>query len=76
MSKPLLSLCSIPKIATRDGWVGATARILLPFYGYWFASGQTLSAPAANVGQDLSRTLTGTDKPDTYSKSAGVCLRP
>ena len=77
MSKPLLSLCSVPKLATRDGWVGATARILLPFYGYWFASGQTLNAPSANnIPQDVSRTLSGTSKPDTYIKSAGVCLKP
>jgi hypothetical protein len=76
MSKPLLSLCSIPKLAIRDGYVGATARLLLPFYqyGYWFASGQQYTFPGATLAQDTSRTLGGTVKPNTYTKEAGVCL--
>lgn len=75
MSKPLLPLCSIPKVATRDGWVGASARLLLPFYGYWFASGQTISFPGSTVAQDTSVAVNGTAKPDVYQKAAGICLK-
>lgn len=74
--KALLPLCSVPKLAMRDGWVGATARILLPFYsyGYWFASGQQYEWPSANVIQDPSMTMTGTTKPDNFIKAPGICL--
>jgi hypothetical protein len=74
MSKVFLPLCSLPKIATRDGYVGATARLLLPFYsfGYWFASGQQYTFPGATIAQDTSRTLIGTHKVDTYTKD-GNC---
>lgn len=75
MSKPLLPLCSVPKIATRDGWVGATARLLLPFYqyGYWFASGQQYTFPGSTLAQDRGMTLNGTQKPNNFIKSPGIC---
>lgn len=73
--KQLLPLCSIPKIALRDGWGGAMARIFLPFYGYFFANGMQLSWPNSQVAQDASMTVNGTNKPDTYSKAAGVCIK-
>jgi len=75
MSKPLLALCSVPKIATRDGWVGSTARLLLPFstYGYWFASGQQYVFANATVAQDPSTSISGTQKPNTFQKGVGVC---
>lgn len=74
--KALLPLCSVPKLAMRDGWVGATARILLPFYsyGYWFASGQQYTWPSASVAQDPSMTMVGTTKPDNFVKAPGICL--
>ena len=75
MSKPLLSLCSIPKIAMRDGWAGANANILLPFYGYWFASGQIYNWPnATDVPQNRSRTLIGQTMPDTFKKDCCSCI--
>jgi len=78
MSKQLLPLCSIPKLATRDGLVGATARLLLPFYtyGYWFASGQQYTFPGGTAAQNRVMTDVGTSKPDTYVKASGVCLHP
>jgi len=78
MSKLFLPLCSVPKLAIRDGLVGATARLLLPFYtyGYWFASGQQYTFPSGSARQDQSLTVGGTAKPDTYQKNLGVCLHP
>jgi hypothetical protein len=73
--KPLLALCSVPKIATRDGWAGAMARLFLPFYGYWFASGMQLTWPDSQIAQDTSMGMSGTKKTDTYSKAAGVCIK-
>ena len=75
MSKPALALCGIPKLATRDGWAGANARIYIPFLGYWFANGQTISDGAGTIPQDKSLTFAGTSKPDNYLKSAGVCFQ-
>lgn len=74
MSKELLPLCSVPKLALRDGWTGAYARLELPFYGIWFASGGTLNAPSSTAPQNRSITLTGFTQPDNYIKAAGVCL--
>ena len=71
--KPLLSLCSIPKIAMRDGWAGQYAKILLPFYGYWFASGAQYSFPESEVPQDKSVTLSGTRTIDTFTKDCCTC---
>lgn len=76
MAKPLLSLCSQSKIATRDGWVGRTAHFFLPFYefGYWFASGQQYTFPSGTIPQDQSITMSGTHKPNTFIKAQGVCI--
>lgn len=74
MSKPLLSLCSIPKITTRDGWVGATARLLLPFYGYWFPTGAAITFPNSTAAQDPAITMLATTKPDNFVKAAGICI--
>lgn len=69
--KQLLPLCSIPRIATRDGGVGPLARLFLPFFGYWFANGQQITQDntAANVAQDQSYTMTGQVKPDVFTKT-------
>lgn len=76
MTKALLPLCSVPKIAIRDGLTGADARLLLPFYefGYWFASGQQYTFPTGTAAQDASMTMLGTSKPDTFTKGPGICL--
>lgn len=78
MSKPLLSLCQIPKLSMRDGWAGANAHIYLPFYqyGYWFASGQQYTFNNSTIPQWKGRTLGGTDMTTTYIKEAGACLNP
>lgn len=75
MSHSLLPLCSLPKLATRDGSVGAFARLLLPFYegGYWFANGQIYSFPTSTIAQDTSQVSGGTHKANTFKKAAGVC---
>ena len=71
--KPLLSLCSIPKTAMRDGWAGSNAKLFLPFYGYWFASGVQLAFPQSTIPQDASLTLSGTRLPDNYRKDCCSC---
>lgn len=68
MSKPLLALCSIPKVATKDGWAGATAKLLLPFYGYWFASGAQYAFPLGSTTQDGAITVHGSNTADTFAK--------
>lgn len=66
--KPLLPLCSIPKVATKDGNTGQFAKILLPFYGYWFASGAVYTWPSSTLPQDMSLTIHGTNMLDTFQK--------
>lgn len=66
--KPLMSLCSIPKVATKDGYAGANAKLLLPFYGYWFANGAQYTWPASTIAQDNSGTIHSTNMLDTYQK--------
>ena len=69
----LLPLCSIPRVATREGMTGATAYGNFVGIGLWFASGQTLSFPNSTAVQDKSKTYVGTVKPNTFSKGfAGI----
>lgn len=73
--KPLLSLCQIPRIANKDGWAGGTAKILLPFFGYLFASGATLVSPNSTVPQDHSQTIHSTNMADNFQKDCcTLCL--
>jgi len=64
------------KLATRDGGVGADARLFLPFttQGYWYRSGQILTFPRQEIPQDSSYTLSGTAKPDVFQKDCCSCL--
>jgi hypothetical protein len=64
----LLPLCSVPKLATRDGMTGASSYVNLIGIGFWSPSGSTLSFPDASIPQDNSRTYAGTAKPNTFSK--------
>lgn len=75
MSKPLLSLCSVPKVAMRDGYVGDYAHIELPFYeyGFWFASGQQYTFPEGTARQDTSVTLSGRRSVATFQKDCCNC---
>lgn len=63
-----LPLCNPGKIALREGQVGAYAYMNAIGIGPWYASGQLFSFPSASAAQDVSRTATGTDKPNTFSK--------
>lgn len=64
----LLPLCSVPKVADREGRTGQFAYINAVGLGIRFASGQQFSAPGSVATQDTSRTYTGTVKPDTFDK--------
>lgn len=76
MSVELLALCSTPKIAVRDGYVGASARLLLPFYryGYWFASGQQYTFAGSELPQASGLVSRATRQTNPFVKAAGVCL--
>lgn len=78
MSVELLPLCSIPKIAIRDGFTGAFARLWLPFYnlgsGEWFASGQQYTFPTGTAPQQAGLTEQTTNQKNPFVKAAGVCL--
>lgn len=78
MSVMLVPLCSIPKLATRDGLTGAFARLLLPGYsfGYWFASGQQYTFPTGTAPQDRGMTVGGSRQANAFVKDAGVCWNP
>lgn len=73
MAKPLLSLCSIPTVADKDGDAGVNAKFLLPFYGYWAASGQVYAWPDSHVAQDKSMRVGGSSMPDTFQKDCCTC---
>lgn len=77
MSVSLLPLCSVPKLATRDGGTGPYARLPLPFYsyGYWFASGQQYTFPTGTIAQDQSLAVRASRQANTYIKAADVCLK-
>lgn len=68
-ARPLLPLCSIPTMATREGHVGAHAYMNVVGIGPWYASGQqVVSTSTSQKEQDLSRTYNGTAKPNTFRK--------
>lgn len=72
MAKQLYPLCSVGRPTMRDGWVGKFAHILLPFYGYWFASGQVYTNSNSTIAQDNSLTIGGTSMHDNFRKE-GNC---
>jgi len=76
MSVQLLPLCSVPKIAIRDGFTGAYARLWLPFYefGEWFASGAQYTFPTGTAPQQPGLTEQTTNQKNPFVKAAGVCL--
>ena len=78
MSISLLPLCATPKLAIRDGYAGAYAKILLPFYqyGYWFADGKQYTFPSSEVRQAPGLVSYATNMKNPYVKAAGVCLNP
>lgn len=63
-----LSLCSIPPALNRDGYAGPNAFIFVPFCGYIFASGATISFPGETVPQVKRRTIGGLSKATPFSK--------
>lgn len=67
--RPLLSLCAIPPIATREGHVGGLAYMNVIGIGPWYASGQKIvNDSGSRQVQDKTKTYTGTAKPNTFRK--------
>ena len=50
MAVELLPLCSIPKIAIRDGYTGATARLWLPYDQSVLVNGLLLVSNILSLG--------------------------
>lgn len=74
MGHPLFSLTAIPPIADRDGHAGANAKFLMPFHGYWSASGQQYEFPSGTIKQDQSMRMGGIGMPsDTFQKDCCSC---
>ena len=73
MAKQLLSLCATPVALLRDGYTGANAKLLIPFVGWWYASGQTLSFPSSRLPQATGSKLAGTKMINNYSKDCCDC---
>lgn len=72
-SQRYLSLCGIPPVLNRDGYTGENAHIYVPFCGFVFASGQTITFPGSTVPQDQSRVIGGISMPDTFAKNNCGC---
>lgn len=77
----LLNTSILPKIAIRDGYTGANARLYLPFSnvttqfnGYWFNSGQILTFRRSQIPQNRDILLIGRQKANTYMKDCCTCL--
>jgi len=70
-----LSLCQTPKVQLRDGEAGANAKIYIPFFGFYFASGETLTAPGSTIPQNNSFSLSGVTRCSTGSvnTACGSC---
>ena len=74
MAKQVMSIALAPPVADKDGHASGSAHMLIPFLGYWFASGQRLSWPSAQVAQDPSHKIAGTDMPDVFQKDCCSCI--
>lgn len=74
MAKQVLSLPFVPAIADKDGHVGGSAHMLIPFEGYWFTSGAHYTWASSVKAQDRSHTLRGTDMPDVFQKDCCSCM--
>jgi hypothetical protein len=61
------------KPATPEGHAGRYAHIYLPFYGYWFASGQQYTFLTGEIVQRPSRPVLGLSRPDTFRKDCCDC---
>lgn len=74
MSRPLLSLCSTPQQAMRDGYVGAYAKVLVPFLSYYyFANGMQVTPNGGTAPQPKGNTLGGHRMPNNYTKYGSCC---
>ena len=75
MTNVLLPLCSLQKVATRDGYTGPNARVWIPFFGYWFADGRQIftNNVRADVAQNRSYNMQGLIKPNVFKKDCCSC---
>lgn len=65
----LLPLCSIKSAMSKDGFAGASASILLPFYPRrYFFSGAIPATTGGTIAQDQSRSIHGSHLPAIVGK--------
>lgn len=78
MSVQLYPLCSLQKIASRDGWTGANAHIPLMYYtegqGQYFFSGKQYTFPGSVLPQQQGLTNPATNQKNPFVKAPGVCV--
>ena len=78
MAALLYPLCSLNKIASRDGVTGQTAHIPLMYYseghGQFYFSGQQFTYPGSEIPQQEGLTERATNQQNPFVKAAGVCV--
>ena len=74
MAKQVMALCYTPAVADKDGHASGYAHMLIPFAGYWFASGQQIAFPSSQIAQDPHQKIAGTVMPDVYQKDCCSCI--
>lgn len=73
MALQLIDPCYNASPITRDGVILPRQPLLLPFYGFWLPSGETVALPDATAPQAVGG-LGGTQMIDNFSKDCcGGC---
>jgi hypothetical protein len=74
MAKSVMAIHYVPQVATKDGHAGGSAHMLIPFEGYWFASGARYTWASSQVAQDKSYKISGTAMPNVFQKDCCSCI--
>lgn len=67
-NRQYLNLSATPARMSRDGHAGRTAKMYVPFYGWYFFSGQKYVPNNGTLPQSKQRFLGGIDKPCHFEK--------
>jgi hypothetical protein len=74
MAKSVMAIHYVPPVADKDGHASGSAHMIIPFEGYWFASGQRITWPSSQISQDLTHKIAGTDMPNVFQKDCCSCV--
>lgn len=78
MARQLVPLCDVSPAQNRDGYVGAYAKVKLPFTGYVLADGGILDFPGGTIAQTPAGVgaVTGKVFPNnTFEKDCCSCIK-